>query len=125
MRFRESSSESLCRWAATCSGVRSFRAVAGACAAACCSSIDLLSQPRATNVDYTQWAITLTGETVWGSSFTVNPVRNTNPLSSGELGLFFAAWSQVRVKRVSLWVVVMRLWGWRFRCLEPDSLGAD
>src|SRR6266699_4381158 len=59
MRFRESSSESLCRWAATCSGVRSFRAVAGACAAACCSSIDLLSQPRATNVDYTQWAITL------------------------------------------------------------------
>src|SRR2546427_7909898 len=68
MRFRESSSESLCRWAATCSGVRSFRAVAGACAAACCSSIDLLSQPRATNVDYTQWAITLTGEAVWGRS---------------------------------------------------------
>src|SRR5207253_4251982 len=60
--------------------VRSFRAVAGACAAACCSSIDLLSQPRATNVDYTQWAITLTGEAVWGSSFTVNPDRNNNPL---------------------------------------------
>src|SRR2546422_5384524 len=73
--FRESSSESFAVWAATCSGVRSFRAVAGACA-----SIDLLSQPRATNVDYTQWAITLTGEAVWGSSFTVNPDRNNNPL---------------------------------------------
>src|SRR3989441_12355364 len=121
MRFRESSSESLCRWAATCSGVRSFRAVAGACAAACCSSIDLLSQPRATNVDYTQWAITLTGEAVWGSSFTVNPDRNNNPLPLGELGLLFADWSQVRLERVCSWVVVMRLWGCKLRNREPDS----
>src|SRR5436305_10681011 len=95
MRFRESSSESLCRWAATCSGVRSFRAVAGACAAACCSSIDLLSQPRSTHVDYTQWAITLTAEAFWGCSFTVNQDRNNYPLLFCEVVLFISACSQV------------------------------